>query len=239
MNNQINTGQSDEGRSRNAIQADRQNRDSPPTPAEIVQDLLQQIQMRRLYPGERLKEQELAAQYNASRARVREALRLLESKGVVVIEPMRGASVSPMSSEAIFESVEIATSLFAAAAQRASKRITVDELLELGKRIEELDALAGTSVAPDRFFRVTLRLGQLVLDAANAPRLASLLADVRAGWPNILGATGFTTPPLRRRAVRNWRVLHAALASGNGRKAQSMAIQLHDDVRAEVERVGW
>jgi len=208
-------------------------------PGDIARDLLRRIQARKLHPGQRLKEQELAARYGASRARVREALRLLEARGVVVIEAMRGASVAPMSSAAIFESVEIATSLFALAARRASSRITRQELGALLAGIEELERKAGGPIEPESFFRMTLRLGQIVVVAAQAPRLGSLLAHVRAGWPNILGATGFTTPTLRRRAARNWRSLHAALASGKARTAERLAIRIHDEVRAEVERVGW
>jgi DNA-binding GntR family transcriptional regulator len=209
------------------------------SPADIARDLVRQIQARKLHPGQRLKEQELALRYGASRARVREALRLLEARGVVVIEAMRGASVAPMSSEAIFESVEIATSLFALAARRASKRIRPAALRLLEGGIDELERRAGEGIEPEAYFRMTLRLGQIVVAAAEAPRLASLIADVRAGWPNILGATGFTTTSLRRRAARNWRSLHAALAAGNARAAEMLAVRVHDEVRAEVERVGW
>lgn len=209
------------------------------SPADIARDIVRQIQSRRLHPGQRLKEQELALRYGASRARVREALRQLEARGVVVLEAMRGASVAPMSSEAIFESVEIATSLFALAARRASQCITPSALRLLEAGIDELEARAGEPIQPETYFRMTLRLGQIVVAAAQAPRLASLIADVRAGWPNILGATGFTTPALRRRAARNWRALHAALSAGDARVAEKVAARLHDDVRAEVERVGW
>lgn len=208
-------------------------------PADIARDIVRRIQARRLHPGQRLKEQELAGHYGVGRARVREALRLLEARGVVIIEAMRGASVAPMSSAAIFESVDIATALFALAARRASSRITPQELRLLARGVEELERRAPEPVEPEAFFRMTLRLGQIVVTAAGAPRLAGLIADVRAGWPNILGATGFTTPALRRRAARTWRSLHDALAAGNGRSAELLAIRLHDDVRAEVERVGW
>ncbi len=211
-----------------------------PAPAiEIARQLLRLIQTRRLHPGQRLKEQELAARFGVSRARVREALRLLEAKGVVVIEPMRGASVAPMHGEAIFETVEIATTLFALATRRACARITAEELGLLAEGVRELERAAPTAIAPDSFFRMTLRLGAIIATAARAPRLESLIADVRAGWPNILGAIGFTTPALRRRAARNWRALHAALSARDPRRAERLAERIHDEVRAEVERVGW
>lgn len=211
----------------------------PAPPDGIARELLRLIQSRRLHPGQRLKEQELAARFGVSRARIREVLRLLEVKGVVVIEPMRGASVAPMHGDAIFETVEIATALFALATRRACARISAANLAALEEGIRTLEQRAPTAIAPDSFFRQTLRLGTLVVQAAEAPRLETLIADVRAGWPNILGAIGFTTPALRRRAARNWRALYTALAARNAPLAERLAIRIHDEVRAEVERVGW
>lgn len=52
------------------------------------------IAARRLRPGTRLKEEELAEVFQASRARVRQALSSLERDGLVTIMPNRGACVS-------------------------------------------------------------------------------------------------------------------------------------------------
>lgn len=69
-----------------------------PSPARVgalrvARELARAIEKGELEPGQRLKEQELADRFGLSRAPIREALRLLESQGLAIIEEMRGARV--------------------------------------------------------------------------------------------------------------------------------------------------
>ena len=59
----------------------------------VARELARSIERGEYAPGQRLKEQELADRFGLSRAPIREALRLLESQGIAVIEEMRGARV--------------------------------------------------------------------------------------------------------------------------------------------------
>ena len=56
-----------------------------------------------LAPGARLDEQGLADRYGVSRTPVREALRLLGTTGLIDIRPRRGATVTQVTSEHLFE----------------------------------------------------------------------------------------------------------------------------------------
>src|SRR6476620_6300954 len=62
----------------------------------VYQQLRQAIRLGQLKPWERLVEAELAEALRVSRATVREALRLLESKGLVVNEHRRGMFVAEL-----------------------------------------------------------------------------------------------------------------------------------------------
>lgn len=62
--------------------------------SEICERIWLSIAEKRLRPGTRLKEEQLAEIFAVSRARVRQALSLLESDGLVTILPNRGAFVS-------------------------------------------------------------------------------------------------------------------------------------------------
>lgn len=62
--------------------------------AEMCERIWLSIAEKRLRPGTRLKEEELAEIFKVSRARVRQALSVLESDGLVTIVPNRGAFVS-------------------------------------------------------------------------------------------------------------------------------------------------
>ena len=72
-----------------------------------------------ILPGDRIIETELAAQLGVSRVPVREALRVLESQGVVVNEPYKGIRLTPVTAERIDQLIEVRVALETAAARRA------------------------------------------------------------------------------------------------------------------------
>lgn len=65
-----------------------------PSTRQIVEKVWLSIAERRLRPGVQLKEEQMAAIFKASRARIRQALAVLERDGLVTIIPNRGAFVS-------------------------------------------------------------------------------------------------------------------------------------------------
>jgi DNA-binding GntR family transcriptional regulator len=73
-------------------------------------------------PGARLTEQRLAATFDCSRTPVREAVRRLESEGLVVVAPNRGAQVRPLSEGEISDLYEVRARLEAYAAELAAVR---------------------------------------------------------------------------------------------------------------------
>lgn len=207
------------------------------TPNDLVTGVIRLIQRRRYQPGERLREQELADHFGVSRGRVREALRILEAKSIIRVEPMRGATVARMSDAEVLESVEIAAALFGLAARQAAQRRSEREHRLITAAAAELTRLADGDVTPRAFFVQTVRAGQLVVDAAHGSRLPQLLVDVRAGWPNILGAIGFTSKALRRRAASKWVRMAQAIVARDAAAAERLAVAVHFDVLAEVRKV--
>ena len=69
------------------------------THVEIYNRIWLSIAERKLKPGTRLKEEQLAEIFSVSRARVRQALAALEHDGLVTLVPNRGAFVSQPSIE--------------------------------------------------------------------------------------------------------------------------------------------
>lgn len=72
---------------------------SGPSTQQIVEKVWLSIAERRLRPGVQLKEEQLAAIFNVSRARIRQALTVLERDGLVTIIPNRGAFICKPSVE--------------------------------------------------------------------------------------------------------------------------------------------
>lgn len=76
---------------------------TPPTPIpyRVAERIRDAIVTGRYPPGSALREQSLESEYGASRGPVREALRLLELRGLTVHEPRRGFRVRSYSARTV------------------------------------------------------------------------------------------------------------------------------------------
>ncbi len=90
-----------------------------------------------LVPGERLIEIQLANRLGVSRTPIREAIRMLENEGLVVMLQRRGAVVSRITRKDLNDVLEVRLSMEKFATGLACERITPEELEELS-RAEEL-----------------------------------------------------------------------------------------------------
>ena len=97
-----------------------------------------------ILPGDRIVETELAAQLGVSRVPVREALRVLESQGVVVNEPYKGIRLTPVTPQRIDQLIEVRVALETTAAASAIRRGKNDapRLAELAQIVDEMEAMA-------------------------------------------------------------------------------------------------
>lgn len=93
-------------------------------------------------PGARLVEQRLATRFDCSRTPVREAVRRLESEGLVVVEPNRGAHVRPLGEDDVADLYEVRARLEAYAAELAAVRSGPEERRALRDAAEAFDAAA-------------------------------------------------------------------------------------------------
>jgi DNA-binding GntR family transcriptional regulator len=91
----------------------------------------------RYLPGDRLPEEELAAELDVSRNPVREALQALTLEGFVEIVPRRGARVALVSPERAFQLFEVRESLEGLAARLAAARRDEEQLAALRAYVAE------------------------------------------------------------------------------------------------------
>jgi DNA-binding GntR family transcriptional regulator len=105
----------------------------------VVDELRDMITRGELKPGERLIEDHLAEQLGVSRNPVREAIRALESTGLVEVRPRKGAYVSSFDLDDVRKLLDIRALLEAYAAELAAQRgdaaglERLTEVLETGR----------------------------------------------------------------------------------------------------------
>lgn len=113
--------------------------ESSHTLREKVADALREEIVRGELPsGTRLQEIEISIKYKTSRTPVREAFRLLESEGFLLIKPRRGAIVAPISEKDIREFYEMKAILEGYAARCATPRLTDSEIERMSELNSEL-----------------------------------------------------------------------------------------------------
>lgn len=195
----------------------------------VAEGVARLIELRVYHPGDRLREQDLAERFKVSRGPIREALRILEAKSLVHIEPMRGATVARLSDEEAKDAVEISAVLFGLACQYAAGRLSAADRAALHAKHAGLKAMTAMDVPAKEFFRQTLRLGIVIMRASGSRKLQTMLTEIRVGAPDLYGPLGFHTVDLRQIAVRKWADLIRALESKDAEAAARLGREVHAD----------
>ena len=97
----------------------------------VFRTLRQAILTGEMKPGERLLEIHLANKLGVSRTPIREAIRMLELEGLVIMVPRRGAQVAQITEKSMSDVLEVRCALDELAVELACERITDEEKSEL------------------------------------------------------------------------------------------------------------
>ena len=89
--------------------------------------------------GDQMIEAELQKQFGTSRSPIREAFRVLEKRGLVVLIPRKGAFVRRVTRKDIEDRFPVRATLEALAARQAYAHMTDEELLELTRILRDMD----------------------------------------------------------------------------------------------------
>jgi DNA-binding GntR family transcriptional regulator len=107
----------------------------------VIEALIAGVARGLILPGDRVVETDLAQRLGVSRVPVREALRVLESQGLVINEPYKGIRLVPVSQKRIDDLIEARVALETTAATRAIRegRNGAREIAVLRRCVEELE----------------------------------------------------------------------------------------------------
>tara|TARA_B110000908_G_C10253945_1_gene454055 strand:+ start:1886 stop:2536 length:651 start_codon:yes stop_codon:yes gene_type:complete len=132
-------------------------------------------------PGDRLRETDVATKLSLSRTPVREALRKLESDGIVEHRPRLGAVIRTLSQPEVVELYEMRLVLERTAAQMAAKHTSaaeIDMLSDLNTQIEAIGHNAQAAAALNQDFHRCIYLAtrnRFLLESARALNNALML----------------------------------------------------------------
>ena len=146
---------------------------------EIVSDALRQaIRDGILPPGERLMEIPLAEELGVSRTPIREAIRILEQEGLVVMIPRRGTYVADMSLKDITEVFELRSILEELAAELAAERITNEEIETLEQHLVESGNYMNEKNL-DKVVQADILFHEILYKASRNDRLVEMIHNLR------------------------------------------------------------
>ena len=145
----------------------------------VYEQLYNAILSGRFKPGEHLVLEDLADEMGTSRTPLREAIRRLQTEGLVEFTPHRGAVVTELSVEELIELYHIRSVLDGLAARLAAENLSQKELARLEKiTIQSEQKLDPQN--PDGFEDFNRDFHEIIYRGANAPRLYEMIASLYA-----------------------------------------------------------
>jgi DNA-binding GntR family transcriptional regulator len=135
-------------------------------------------------PGERLVIDELARRFEVSIIPVREALRLLQSEGLVVNVPHVGVTVAPVSRESILEVFTLLEGLEVVAARAAAARASAADLERLAEIAAEMDRALGAA-HHEEWAELNTRFHLTISGLAAMPLLQEMMERILDRWDRV------------------------------------------------------
>jgi DNA-binding GntR family transcriptional regulator len=208
---------------------------STPNPAiDVSEWVRERIRHGRLVPGQRLVEADIVTATGVSRGKVREALRRLESEGLVSIEEFRGASVKKLGPDEVRQIYQARMALEGMAAGECATRADPALRTRLRQIQDEMDA--GESAGNhDRFARLNEEWHHLIIDGSDNGYIAQFLKRLNVPIYRLLFATFYTSQRIAA-ANADHRVITAAIVDGRSADAeQAMRAHIHNGLEALIE----
>lgn len=150
---------------------------SPNLVDQVADHLTEAIILGRFTPGERLSEVGLARSLGVSRAPIREAARLLESRGLLVSQPRRGFFVRTLDTAELDDIFDLRLCLERHAMERLAYACTAETLAALHRQVEVL-CEAAASGSESRRIEEDLTFHRMMIEATDNRRLLKNFDDL-------------------------------------------------------------
>ena len=180
-----------------------------PVRQQVAEVLRAAITSGRFAPGQRLIEKDLCELTGVSRASVREALRQLESEGLIETVPNRGPLVSRLSAQDTASIYQVRGALEALAAQLFAANASDAQVAELDAAVRVLDQ-AYKSQDVDRVVEAKRRFYAVLFEGSGNSMIGSILNTINARI-TLLRRVSLSSPKRGPASLREIRAVVAAI----------------------------
>jgi DNA-binding GntR family transcriptional regulator len=177
--------------------------------AEAVREALRDAILSGLLPpGERLNLDEIAEEFEVSRMPVRDAVRQLETEGLVKVFPYKGVEVSSLTVGQLEELFTLRSALEQVAIERAVPRLSNATLAEARRILEKIDALEDRTA---RWLELNARFHHKLNEACGWTRLLEMIDTLRSNADRYV-KTYVSSAGLTVSQQQHWALLEACEA---------------------------
>jgi len=198
-------------------------RHSAPLRQQVESVLRQAIVDGRFRPGQRLTERELTVSLGVSRTLVREALRQLESEGLISVIHNRGPIVRELSADEIKDLYAIRAVLEGLAAHAFAGKASAESMQLLGKALADTVAAYEAGQAA-RALEGKNRFYEILVNGAGSPSLSAMLATLHTRirqW-RAIGMTHPQRSPARsKEAIKGLKAIWSAVRKRDAAAAEA------------------
>jgi DNA-binding GntR family transcriptional regulator len=202
--------------------------------AHVADWVRQRIRNGRLVPGQRLVEADIVSATGISRSKVREALRRLESDGLVTIEEYRGASVKKLGPDEVRQIYQARMALEGLAAAECATRAD-DALLARLSEVQQQMNDGEHAGDHDRFARLNEAWHRLIIEGSGNQYIGQFLTRLSVPIYRLLFSSFYTTQRIRS-ANADHRIITAAIIERRAADAErAMRTHIRNGLDALIE----
>lgn len=192
--------------------------------AQVHEQLRAAILSGDVRPGAKTSQAELARDLDVGRTPLREAVRMLQSEGLIVTEPNRRVVIASLSIEDAEELYVLRVALEVAAARITLPQLTEADFAELEGYMAQMSHLAGGGPPSLLLFRAPHRAFHQRFVSSVGPRSSRLLTELYDHAERYRRVYGSITPgEYDKRAVEHRAMLDAAIARDADALADALA----------------
>lgn len=195
---------------------------------EVAERLRQRIYSYDLKPGEWLDEQALAESFGISRTPLREALKVLNSEGLVVLRPRRGCFVAELTEQDLDEIFPVMALLEGRCAYDAVRKAKPADLKRLDDIHAKLEKFAAAEDI-DRYYEQNYIFHEQVQKLAGNLWLHKTVGDLRK-FLKLLRGRQLKLPGRLQASLKEHRLIMAAFHNQNPAAAEKI---MHDHLLAQ------